>query len=71
MVENKNISENMYSQRQNAGEGVIVWGAISAIGKIELKIMNARYDADRYIEMIDNACLLEEGNILCPEKFIF
>ena len=61
----------MYSRRQNAGGGVIVWGAISAIGKIELKIMNGRYNADRYIEMIDNACLLEEGNRLCPEKFIF
>ena len=39
----KNISENMYSQRQNAGGGVMVWDAISAIGKMELQIMNGRY----------------------------
>ena len=67
----KNISENMYSQRQNAGGGIMVWGAISAIRKMELQIMNGLYNADRYIEMFDNACLLEEGNRLCPEKFIF
>ena len=66
----KNISETIYSRRQNAGGSVMVWSAISAKGTMDLQIMNGRYNANRYIEMLDNACLFEEGHWLCPEKFI-
>lgn len=67
----KNMPETIYSRRQNAGGSVMVWGAISAKGTMDLQIMNGRYNANRYIEMLDNACLFEEGHRLCPEKFIF
>ena len=67
----KDIPEIMYSRRQNAGGSVMVWGAMSAMGTMDLQVMNGRYNANRYIEMLDNACLLEEGSRLCPEKFIF
>ena len=48
-----------------------MWGTISAIGKMKLQIINGQYNADRYIKMLDNDCLLEEGNRLYSEKFIF
>ena len=36
----KNISESMYSQRQNARGSVMVWGAISAKGTMKIQVMN-------------------------------
>ena len=35
------------------------------------EVLNGQFNANRFIEMLDNACLMEEENRLCPKKFIF
>lgn len=67
----KIMSEMNFSRRQNAGGGIMVWGAISAKGKLPLIIMDGKFNASRYIKMLDEACLFEEGTRLCGENFVF
>ena len=67
----KDMSEITYSRRQNAGGGIMVWGGICANGKLPLIIIDGKFNALRYIEMLDDAGLSEEGIKLCGEDFVF
>ena len=67
----KAIPENMHSRRQHAVGSVMVWGAISSKEEMDLQAMDSRYNSNRYIEMLYNACLMEEGRRLYQEKFLF
>ena len=67
----KNIAESIYSRRQSAGGGVMVWGAISAKGTMKIQVMNGGFNASRYIEMLDNACRMEEGNRFVQKSSFF
>ena len=61
----------VFSKRQNAGGGIMVWGAISTNGKLPLVIMNRKFNAARYVQILDEACLFEEGSRLCGQDFVF
>ena len=61
----------VFSKRQNSGGGIMVWGAISANGKLPLVIMNGKFNAAQYVQMVDEACLFEEGSRLCGQDFVF
>ena len=59
----------VFSKHQKARGGIMVWGAISANGKLSLVIMNGKFSAAQYVQMLDEACLFIEGSQLCRQDF--
>ena len=49
----------------------MIWRGISAKSKLPFIIMKARFNADRYVQMLDDVNLHEEGVRICGENFIF
>ena len=66
----KRVPEDYYSKRQQGGGSLMVWGGISANGKLSLIIMKGRFNADRYVQMLDDVNLHVEGVRICGENFI-
>ena len=64
----KTSQKSFYSQRQNAGGSVTVWGAISAKETNGSSNHERRHNGNRYIEMCDNSCLFQERHRLCQKN---
>ena len=47
----------------------MVWGSISANGKLPLIIMKGRFNADMYVQTLNDVNLHEEGVHVCGENF--
>ena len=49
----------------------MVWGAMLSIGTITLQIVKGRMNVLRYVEMLKNASLNDEGRKFCGDNWIF
>ena len=49
----------------------MIWGAMSAVGTMELQVVKGRMNAIGYVNMLKSASLKDEGTRLCGENWVF
>ncbi|CAK9827499.1 Transposable element Tc3 transposase [Anthophora retusa] len=47
--------ERIFSQRQHGGGSVMIWGAISSKGVVDLRILKGRQNSKKYLEILKTA----------------
>ena len=67
----KDFTPKMFSTRHIGGGSIMVWGAFSYRGTMQLQVMQGRQIAASYVRMLQRSALVTEGPRLCGDEWRF